>query len=77
MHKDQKGCMCVIGSMTQTMRAQRALAKEAIQADTVKSDTGSRGCAYALSFSCTQQKNVQRILEKNGVHVKEFRGGLQ
>ncbi len=75
MHKDQEGCMCIIGSMTEALRAGRVLAREAILADTVKADTGRRGCAYALSFSCTQLNNVRRILEKNGVRVKEFRGG--
>ncbi|MBE6588567.1 MAG: DUF3343 domain-containing protein [Ruminococcaceae bacterium] len=77
MHKDLEGCACIIGSMTETLRAQRALAREAILADTVKADSGKsrRGCAYALSFSCTQQKNVQRILEKNGIRVKAYMGG--
>ena len=75
MHKDQEGCMCIIGSMTEALRAGRLLSKEAILVNTVKADTGKRGCAYALSFSCTQKNNVQRILEKNGVRIKEFRGG--
>ncbi len=79
MHKDRTGCTCIVGSMTTALRAERLLASMAIPTEIVKTDTGmgGRGCAYALSFSCTQQKNVQSILEKNGIRVKGFLGGAE
>ena len=77
MQKKTMGCTCVIGSMTQTIRAQRILSAAAIPTETVKADlpSGKRGCSYALSFSCTQSRNVQALLEKNGVRILSFIGG--
>ena len=74
MYNERKGCLAVIGSMTQTMRAKKMLTASAIPADTVKTDSGrgGHGCTYALSFSCTQQENVRYILEKSGVRVREI-----
>ena len=74
MYNQRKGCLCIIGSMTQAIRAQRLLAASAISADTVKTATGrgGRGCTYALSFSCTQSENVRRILQNGGVRIKEI-----
>lgn len=74
MYNQRKGCLCIIGSMTQTMRAQRLLAAAAIPCDTIKTDTGrgGRGCTYALSFSCTQSENVRRILEGGGIRIREI-----
>ncbi|MBQ8310411.1 MAG: DUF3343 domain-containing protein [Clostridia bacterium] len=77
MHDYQSGCYCVMGSMTQAMRAQRVLADAAIRADIVKSDSGEsrRGCAYALSYSCAQAVNVRTVLSRAGIRPREFYGG--
>lgn len=74
MYDKPTGCLCIIGSMTQTLRAQRMLASAAIPTDAVKADTGrgGRGCTYALSFSCTQRENVRRILTGGGVRIREI-----
>ena len=74
MYTERKGCLAIIGSMTQAMRAQRLLHAAAIPSDTVKVDTGSggRGCTYALSFSCTQRENVRYTLQKGNVRVREI-----
>ena len=74
MYNQRKGCLCIIGSMTQTMRAQRLLAAAAIPCDTVKTSTGrnGRGCTYALSFSCTQSENVRHVLQKSKVRFGEI-----
>ena len=74
MYYNPGGCLCIIGSMTQTMRAQKLLASVAIVADAVKADTGKggRGCTYALSFSCTQKENVRRILTGGGIRIREI-----
>ncbi|MBQ7335147.1 MAG: DUF3343 domain-containing protein [Clostridia bacterium] len=77
MHDDQSGCVCVIGSMTQAMRAQKVLANAAIRADVVKADSGEtrRGCAYALSYPCVQDGNVRTILQNAGIRARGFYGG--
>ena len=55
-----QGCIAVMGSMTQALRAQKVLADAAVRADVVKADAAHTrlGCAYALSFPCTQENNV-------------------
>ena len=77
MHDYQSGCYCVMGSMTQTMRAQRVLTDAAIRAEIVKADPeySRRGCAYALSYSCAQSGNVRTILARAGIRPREFYGG--
>ena len=73
MYNERKGCICILGSVTQAMRAQRLLASAAIPADTIKvTGNGTRGCTYALSFSCAQNENVRRILEGGGIRPKEI-----
>ncbi|MBQ9773783.1 MAG: DUF3343 domain-containing protein [Clostridia bacterium] len=77
MHDDFGGCMAIIGSMTQAIRAQKVLAKAAIRTDVVKADTGEsrRGCVYALSYPCAQEANVRMILSRDGVRVRAYHGG--
>ena len=68
------GCLAVMGSMTQALRAQKALLDAAVRADVVKADSAhtSRGCAYALSYPCSQEGNVRPILSAYGIRVREF-----
>ncbi|MBQ9784129.1 MAG: DUF3343 domain-containing protein [Clostridia bacterium] len=77
MHEQQDGCLAVIGSMTQAIRAQRVLAGAAIRAEVVKADTSDvrRGCAYALSYPCAQGANVRTVLKNGGVRVRAYHGG--
>ncbi len=77
MYNRQSECIAIIGSVTDTLRAQRALANAAILADVIKSDAvhSYHDCAYALSYSCTQDKNVRAILQQAGIRVKEFYKG--
>ena len=72
-----EGCSAVIGSVTQAMSAQRALADAAIPTTVIKfesSGRGSRGCVYALSFSCSQGNNVRTVLSHKGIRVKQWNG---
>ncbi|MBR2352978.1 MAG: DUF3343 domain-containing protein [Clostridia bacterium] len=72
---DRRGCTAGIGSLTQAMRAQKVLAASAIPSRVIKSDASSRhGCAYALSFSCEQERNVRHILEVSRISVKQWNG---
>lgn len=68
------GCFAVMGSMTQTMRAQKVLSNAAIRAEVVKADSAHtrRGCAYALSYPCVQDGNVRTILLSAGIRARDF-----
>ena len=70
-------CIAEIGSMTQAMRAQRALSNAAIPTTVIKgnSSKNSRGCAYGLSFSCAQGENVKNALAREGVKVRRWKDG--
>ena len=75
MHEYLNGCYCVMGSMTQAMRAQRVLSGAAIRAEIVKTDAAQRGCSYALSYSCAQSGNVRAILSRAGISARDYYGG--
>ena len=68
------GCLAVMGSMTQVLRAQKILADAAVRAEVVKADSAHtrRGCAYALSYPCSQEGNVRAILSSAGIRVRDF-----
>ena len=68
------GCLAVMGSMTQAMRAQKVLAGAAVRAEIVKADSAHtrRGCAYALSYPCSQENNVRTILSGAGIRVRDY-----
>lgn len=68
------GCLAVIGSMTQTLRAQKVLSDAAVRAEVVKADSDHtrRGCAYALSYPCSQENNVRTILSSAGIRARDF-----
>jgi len=68
------GCLAVMGSMTQAMRAQKVLSDAAVRAEVVKADSAHtrRGCAYALSYPCSQESNVRTILSSAGIRVRDF-----
>ncbi len=69
-----QGCLAVMGSMTQVLRAQKVLASAAIHAEVVKADSAHtrRGCAYALSYPCPQENNVRTILSEAGIRVRDY-----
>ena len=68
------GCLAVMGSMTQVLRAQKVLSDAAVRAEVVKADSAHtrRGCAYALSYPCSQENNVRTILSTAGIRVRDF-----
>lgn len=72
---ERKNCLVVIGSLTQTMKAQSALSNAAIFSRVEKADssTARRGCAYALSYPCSQEANVRAVLRGAGIST---RGGF-
>lgn len=73
MRMTSNDCWAAIGSMTQAMKAQKALANAAIPSTVIKSDSSlRRGCIYGLSFSCAQEKNVGVVLSSARIAVKEW-----
>lgn len=77
MQNSLNGCFAVMGSMTQALRAQKELANAAIRAEIVKADSAHtrRGCAYALSYPCSQENNVNTVLTGAGIRVRDFYRG--
>lgn len=73
MQDHQNGCVAVIGSVTQAMRAQKVLASAAIRTELIKvgGSANPRGCAYALSYGCSQDGNVKNILLRAGIRIRE------
>ena len=67
-------CTAVTGSMTMAMKAQRALAKEAIRATVVKvsKSTSNTGCIYGIEFDISLLGKVRVVLENAGVDVREY-----
>ena len=67
-------CTAVIGSMTLAMKAQKALAAEAIPSTVVKTEErrGTKGCVYGINYACAYNDNVRRILESAKISVREW-----
>lgn len=66
--------MAVIGSLSQAMKAQKALGEAAIPSTVIKPEGSSsrRGCVWGVRFSCAQEKNVRTILGVSRMTVKEW-----
>lgn len=64
----------LIGSMTLAMKARSALAAESVPSSTVKvsSSAARHGCAYGISFDGAQLHNVEIILSRAGIPIKEL-----
>ena len=73
--KDTSGtCTLEVGSVTQAMKAQELLSRYAIPSKITKTDSSSRrGCVYALSFSCSQQNNVNMALSNANLNLRSGR----
>ena len=75
MNNGYSECIAEIGSMTQAMRAQSALAEAVIPSTVVKTDSSrsGKGCAYGVSFSCAYYENAEKILSKSRVGVRRWK----
>lgn len=64
----------VLGSTTQALRAQKALAAASIPSEVVKTGSGAshHGCVYGIEFDAMQYKNVRMILSSARINVKEY-----
>lgn len=67
----------LIGSMTQAMRAERALACAGLRSEVVKATPSEyrRGCAYGILFSSAEERIAAEILRNARVRFRFFRRG--
>ena len=72
--KHTEGCVAAIGSVTQAMKAQKALGEAAIPTTVIKLEASSphRGCIFGVRYSCVQENNVKTILGAARISVKEW-----
>lgn len=75
MSKNRGECIAEIGSMTQAMRAQGALAEMAIPSTIVKTNSSksNKGCAYGLSVDCNQMENAENVFDRTKVRVRKWK----
>ena len=78
MSKNRGECIAEIGSMTQAMRAQNALAEMAIPSTIVKTNSSksNKGCAYGLSLDCNQMENAENVFERTKVRVRRWKNEI-
>lgn len=69
-------CTAVFGSMTQTLKAQNALAAASLRTAVTKVSSARThgGCAYGLTFPCMQTENVREVLSAAGIRPRQLFG---
>ena len=67
-----KVAVAYLGSMTNALAAQRALAMAAVHSEIVKEDDSGRGCGYALIVPLVQLDNVRAILSAAHIGVRRY-----
>jgi len=69
-------CTAEIGSVTDAMRAQSLLAREGIYCEVIQGDSSQhrRGCVYAISYDCRQERDLKNVLKSAGIRVRSFYG---
>ena len=74
----KEACASVIGSMTQAMKAQKALERAAIPARVEKADSSAtrRGCAYAVIYDCSWEGAVREVLRREEIPIRGGMGGV-
>jgi hypothetical protein len=67
-------CIATIPSLNICIKAQRALAENAIFRKIVSIDPKltKRGCAYGIEISCTEEQRVRSILRRVGIFPSQF-----
>ncbi len=67
-------CNAAIGSVTQALQAQNALAAKMIPSEVIKIENANsrKGCIYGISFSCLQANNVRAVLNSSKIQVRSW-----
>jgi transketolase C-terminal domain/subunit len=70
-------CIATGRSMTDAMRAMRAIESKGIRCQIVNLDptVTKNGCAYGVSFNCAEESKVRRTLETTGIPYGKIIGG--
>ena len=73
MKQSNYSCSLPIGSVTEALKASRALSSASVYAEVIKTDKQKRGgCIYGISFTCAEERKVRSILEARGIRIKTF-----
>lgn len=70
-------CTAVLGSMTAALQAEHALSAASLWGTIVKVGSGNArsGCAYGITFPCSQKRSVTEILSESGIRVRHWLNG--
>ena len=74
MKRENYYCSAEMGSVTQAMKAQKALAAAAIPSTVIKKESSSRskGCVYGIEISCSQLRNARAVLEAANISARAW-----
>lgn len=77
MNYNQTYCTAALVSLTYAMKAQKALSAAGLHSDIVKLDSSRtrRGCAYGVQFRCEYSDNIRRVLQADGIGVRQYLEG--
>ena len=80
MHRTHDTCIAAVGSMTASIKAERALLAAGITAYVVSllPEETRRGCAYGVQYPCAFEAQVRAALRDAHLSVSQYlkRGGL-
>ena len=67
-------CTAAIGSVTLSIKAQRALLSAGIPSEVraLSPAETRRGCAYGVMFPCDRESGVRAALRANGISASQF-----
>lgn len=67
MKRNFDECILEIGSITQALKAQDALAFAYIPSKIIKARASRNGCIYAITFPCPEENRVREIISGVGI----------
>ncbi|MBE6714680.1 MAG: DUF3343 domain-containing protein [Ruminococcaceae bacterium] len=69
-------CIAAMKTMTAAIKGKKALKGAGIDCEIVSLDGNltKNGCAYGLSYSCSQRREAEYIMQKNRVNYGEIIG---
>lgn len=74
LQSSHSSCVAAIGSMTLSIKAQRALLNTGVAARVISLSPREtrRGCAYGVSFPCASERTVRIALQTAGIPVSQY-----
>lgn len=67
-------CIATIPSLNMSIKAQRALSASGYYCRIVNIDPHITryGCAYGIEFSCSEERVIKQILNRNGIRISQI-----